>query len=205
MIYWDLLKTSKWMAWVAIILCSLATIIAYFGLELLEDLTFPLLVCGIMSWVLSVIWFLWGWLRNANEENNEGKGISASSYILAFLPLCYCYLMVTDEARTKITVVIINESMPLHSVKIYGSGTIFLKPDTMTLPGIAKGDVIKYKNKAATAPHMQGEITLEGFAGKQKIKKRIAGPFSIHPMRLQQDWKVVINENFLNSSGMQNQ
>jgi hypothetical protein len=52
---------------------------------------------------------------------------------------------------------------------------------------------------------MQGEITLEGFAGKQKIKKRIAGPFSIHPMRLQQDWKVVINENFLNSSGMQNQ
>jgi hypothetical protein len=200
--YRDLLNTSKWMAWTAIILCTLATLIAYFAVEDLEDLTLPLLVGGVLVWVLSVVWFLWGWLKNANVENNEGKGISASSYILAFLPLCYCYLMVTDEARTKITVVIENESRPLHSVKIYGSGTIFLKPDTMTLPGIAKGDQIKYKNKAATSPHMQGEIILEGFAGKQKIKKRIAGPFSIHPMRLQQDWKVVINENFLDSGGM---
>ncbi len=190
------------MAWGAIIFCSLATLIAYFGLDLLEDLTFPFLVIGVFLWVLSVIWFLWGWLKNANEENNEGKGISASSYILAFLPLCYCYLMATDEARTKITVLIENESRPLHSVKIYGSGTIFLKPDTMNLPGIAKGDKIKYKNKASTSPHMSGEIILEGFAGKQKLKKRVAGPFSINPMRLQQDWKVVINENFLDTSGM---
>jgi hypothetical protein len=190
------------MAWGAIIFCSLATLIAYYSISLFEDLTFPFLVIGIFLWVMSVIWFLWGWLKNANEENNEGKGISASSYILAFLPLSYCYLMVTDEARTKIKVVIVNESQPLHSIKIYGSGTIFLKPDTLKLPGIAQNETIEYKNKAATSPHMTGEIVLEGFLGKQKFRKKIAGPFSINPMRLQQDWKVVINENFLNSAGL---
>ena len=195
----DLLKVSRWMALIAIALCSIATIIAYFSVEFLDDLTMPLLVVGIFVWVLAVIWFLWGWLKNANDEGNERKGVSASSYILAFLPLCYCFLMATDEARTKIKVKIENQYKPLHSIKIYGSGTIFLKPDTLKLGGLGIGDKSEYTVKASTSPHMRGDIFFEGFLGDRKIKKKIAGPFSIHPMNINTRWKVLITESFLDS------
>jgi hypothetical protein len=197
MIFGDLLKISRWMALGAIFLCSLATIIAYFSISFLEDLTLPLLIIGVFLWLLSVIWFLWGWLRNANEEANERKGVSASSYILAFLPLCYCYLMATDEARTKITVDISNEAVPIHSVKVFGSGSIFLNPDTLKLPGLAKGEKIEYKVKASTSPGMKGNIQMSFFIGEEKFSRKIAGPFSIEPMNLKQDWYVEINDEFL--------
>ncbi len=200
MINQDLLKVSRWMALTAIFLCSIATVIAYFSIDFFEDLTIPLLVVGIFIWALSVIWFLWGWLKNANDDKNELKGVSASSYILAFLPLCYCFLMATDEARTKIEVKVENKFKPIHSIKIYGSGTIFLKPDTLKIVGLAVGEKAEYEVKAATSPHMIGEIFMECFLGKQKIKKRIAGPFSIQPMNIKPDWAVTINEAYFDST-----
>lgn len=186
------------MALGAIFLCSVATIIAYFSVSILEDLTLPLLIIGVFLWVLSVIWFLWGWLRNANDESNERKGVSASSYILAFLPLCYCYLMATDEARTKITVTLTNNARPVHSVKIFGAGSIFLKPDTLKLPGLAKGDKVTYKIKATTSPGMKGHIQMTYFEGERKMTKQIAGPFSIQPMNLKQTWDTELKEEDLN-------
>ena len=183
------------MALGAIFLCSVATLIAYFSFEALDGITIPLLVIGVFLWVLSVVWFLWGWLKNANDESNEGKGVSASSYILAFLPICYCYLMATDESRTMVTVKVTNESGPVHSVKIFGSGSIFLNPDTLKLPGLAKGESATYELKAATAPGMKGDVQMVFFRGDEKLTKRVAGPFSIQPMNLKQDWKYVISES----------
>jgi len=197
MIFGDLLKYSKWMAIGAIFLCSIATLIAYYSLTVLEGFTMPFLFIGVFLWVLSVIWFMWGWLRNANEESNESKGVSASSYILAFLPICYCFLMATDEARTKISVVLVNQYKPIHSVKIYGRGSIFLNPDTLKLPGIAIGEEVHYKVKASTAPGMKGTIDMSFYLKDIRYTKQIAGPFSIQPMNLKQDWKLEINPEFI--------
>jgi len=197
MLFGDLLKISKWMALSAIFLCSVSTLIAYFSVGFLEGLTVPLLVIGVFLWVLSVIWFLWGWLKNANEESNERKGINASSFILAFLPICYCYLLATDKARTKISVRVSTNVGPIHSVKIFGTGTIFLDPDTNFYIGLASGKPILYQNNVSTSPHMKGDIQMIFYKGTEKFTKRIAGPFSIHPMNLKQDWDVEISEEFL--------
>jgi hypothetical protein len=194
MIFGDLLKISKWMAILALLLCTLATAIAYFSLSLLEPLVLPLMVIGVFVWVLSAIWFLWGWLKTANEESSERKGVSASSYILAFLPVCYCFLMATDEARTKISVSVRNEWAPVYSVKVYATGTIFLKNDTLKLAGLAKGESLEYENKASTSPHMRGDIRMSFFRDNKKYIRRVAGPFSINPMALKQDWEYVLNE-----------
>ena len=198
----DLLKTSKWMALSAIGFCFAATLIAFFSIDFLEIVMFPFLVSGILLWVLSVIWFLWGWLKNANEDGNEKKGISASSYILAFLPLCYCFLMATDEARTKIRVEITNEFKPIHSVSIYGSGTIFLKQDTLKLAGLALNESADFSIKATTAPNKKGAIYIECFFVAEKFKKQIAGPFSIIPMNIVTRWDVVIDQYFLDSNSI---
>jgi hypothetical protein len=197
MMFGDLLKISRWMAIVAIIFCSLATCIAYFSVDILEGLTKPFLFIGIFVWVLSVIWFMWGWLRNANEDSNERKGVAATSYILAFLPLCYCFLMATDEARTKISIELTNEGAPLHSVKIFGTGTIFLNQDTLKLPGLASGEVVDYRIKASIDPQhrMEGEVLMHYSIGKEKKVKRIAGPFSNSGQwELKQEWKASVSE-----------
>ncbi len=141
--------------------------------------------------------FYWGWLRNANDESNERKGVSASSYILAFLPLCYCYLLATDEARTKISVTVTNNAKPVHSVKIFATGNIFLNPDTLKLAGLAKGEEVTYTVKASTVPGSKGQIQMTFFSGTRKIAKQIAGPFSIQPMNLKQDWDTEIQDSDL--------
>lgn len=197
MMFGDLLKISKWMAIVAMCFCALATMIAYFSVDILEGLTKPFLFTGIFVWVLSVIWFMWGWLRNANEDSNERKGVAATSYILAFLPLCYCFLMATDEARTKISIELTNEGEPIHSVKIFGQGTIFLHQDTLKLPGLAKGETITYKIKASIDPQhrMEGDVVMHYFSGKEKKIKRIAGPFrNSGQWELKQEWHCSVTE-----------
>ena len=194
----DLLKISRWLALGAILFCSIATLIAYFNVDILEALTKPLMGIGIFLWVLAVVWFMWGWLRNANEDSNEGKGVLASSYILIFLPLCYCFLMATDDARTKISIDISNEGKPVHSVKIFGSGNIFLNQDTMQLPGLAKGETQTYKIKASIDPQrlLEGEVKMEYFIGSDKKIVRIAGPFRTSGQwELKQDWKYSLNES----------
>jgi hypothetical protein len=194
MLFGDLLKYSKWMAILALILCSLATGIAYYQIDAIGILTLPLMIVGAFIWLLSVIWFLWGWLKNANQDSSEKKGVIASSYILAFLPVCYCFLMATDNARTKITVRITNEGEPIHSVKVYPSGSIFLsKSDTLTSTGLANGESLEFSTKAATVPGSRGEIRMEYTRGNEKFNKQVAGPFSIEPLNLRQDWDIKIN------------
>ena len=191
------LSTSRKMAIAAIILCTLATIIALFRDSWAEPITIPLLVIGVGLWLLSVVWFLWGWLKNASDENNERRGVSASSYILAFLPICYCYLLATDETRTKVEIVIHNRSSGnIDNIKVYGTGTIFLKPDTLKLLGLAVGDKASYYVKASTSPHMKGAVKMEASLKGRFMSKEIAGPFSIMPMNLDQDWKVEIDDSF---------
>ena len=191
------LATSRKMAIAAILLCTMATIIALFPNSWAEPITLPLLVIGVGLWLLSVIWFLWGWLRNASDERNERRGISASSYILAFLPLCYCYLLATDEARTKVEIVIHNNSSAnIDNIRVYGTGTIFLKPDTLKLMGLAIKDKASYTVKASTSPYMKGAIQMEATIHDQPVSREIAGPFSINPMNLKQDWRVEIDDAF---------
>ena len=198
MMFGDLLKISRWLALGAIFFCALATVIAYFSLLWLEPLMKPFMGIGIFLWVLSVVWFLWGWLRNANEESNEGKGVWASTYILLFLPLCYCFLMATDEARTKITVQIANQGEPVHSVKIYGNGSIFLNQDTLKLPGLTRNEGKEYRIKASIDPNrsMEGEILMEYYLGNEKKIIRVAGPFKTSQQwELKQDWEFELKES----------
>ena len=195
--YGDLLKISRWLALGAIFFCAVATLIAFYSVDFLEVLTRPFMGVGVLLWVLAVVWFMWGWLRNANEEANEGKGVLASTYILIFLPLCYCFLMATDDARTKITVAISNAGKPVHSVKIFGKGTIFLNQDTLKLAGIARGEEITYKIKASINPNgvMEGEIMMDYFLGTEKKSVRVAGPFkTTGNWELRQDWNYSLEE-----------
>ena len=197
MMFHDLLKVSRFMAIGAIVLCTLATTIAYFSLGLLEDLTKPFMGMGVFLWALSVIWFIWGWLRNANDDSNEGKGVVASTYILLFLPLSYCFLMATDDSRTKIVVEVSNQGKPVHSVSIYGKGTIFINQDTLKLPGLANGESKEYRIKASIDPQrrMEGEVQMAYFLGKERKVIRIAGPFRTSGQwELQQDWQFTLNE-----------
>jgi hypothetical protein len=197
MMYGDLLKISRWLALGAIFFCAVATLIAFYSVDFLEVLTRPFMGVGVLLWVLAVVWFMWGWLRNANEEANEGKGVLASTYILIFLPLCYCFLMATDDARTKITVAISNAGKPVHSVKIFGKGTIFLNQDTLKLAGIARGEEITYKIKASINPNgvMEGEIMMDYFLGTEKKSVRVAGPFkTTGNWELRQDWNYSLEE-----------
>jgi hypothetical protein len=197
MMYGDLLKISRWLALGAIFFCAVATLIAFYSVDFLEVLTRPFMGIGVLLWVLAVVWFMWGWLRNANEEANEGKGVLASTYILIFLPLCYCFLMATDDARTKITVAISNAGKPVHSVKIFGKGTIFLNQDTLKLAGIARGEEITYKIKASINPNgaMEGEIMMDYFLGSEKKSVRVAGPFkTTGNWELRQDWNYSLEE-----------
>lgn len=193
----DLLKISRIMAILAILLCGSATLIAYFAIQKLEFAVIPLLGLGILTWVLSVSWFLWGWLKNANESGNERRGISASSYILAFIPLCYCFLMATDDSRTKILVKIYNQDETIGPVMIYGEGTIFLNQDTMRREILTKGEILAFNIKAITAPGVRGVIVMEGIANGKHFKKQIAGPFTINPMNIQTKWRVDIDPGFL--------
>jgi hypothetical protein len=203
MMFGDLLKISRWLALGAIFFCAMATLIAYFSLDILEVLIKPLMGTGVFLWVLSVIWFLWGWLRNANDESNEGKGVWASTYILLFLPLCYCFLMATDDARTKITVQISNHGEPVHSVKIFGKGNIFLNQDTLKLAGLAREEETNYRIKASIDPNriLEGEILMEYFSGPEKKLIRVAGPFKTSPQwELKQEWSFELKEARKNGS-----
>ena len=105
--------------------------------------------------------------------------------------------MATDESRTKITVKVENRFKPLHSIKIYGSGTIFLNPDTLKLAGLGMGESAEYVIKASTTANAKGNILIEGYNGKDKFIKDIAGPFTINPVNLKQDWDVVIDGEFM--------
>lgn len=190
------MKISRWMAILAILLCGGATIIAYFAVQKLDFAVIPLLGLGIFLWVLSVAWFLWGWLKNANDKGNERRGISASSYILAFIPICYCFLMATDDSRTKILVKIYNQDERIGPVLIYGEGSIFLNQDTMRRASIEKGEILAFNIKATTAPGMRGFVVMEGTANGRTFKKQIAGPFTINPMNIQTKWRVDIEPGF---------
>lgn len=192
----DLLKISKIMAVFAIFFAAIATLIAYFSISSVDFLITPIIVLAVFVWVLSVAWFLWGWLKNANVSGNEGKGINASTFILAFLPLCYCFLMATDDSRTKVKVKVLNEFAPISAIRVYGSGSIFLNQDTLKLAGLTKGEYLVYNIKAATAPGMRGAIVMEGVVDGKPFSKEIAGPFTINPMNITTDWKVVIGPDF---------
>jgi hypothetical protein len=197
MVHGDLLKTSRWLAIGAIGFASLATIIAYFSIVSIEVMTRPFMGIGVLLWVLSVIWFMWGWLRNANEDSNEGKGVVASTYILIFLPLCYCFLMATDEARTRISIKVRNDWKPVHSVKIYGKGSLFLNQDTLKLPGLAKSEETEYYIKASINPdrQLEGEVVMEYFQGAAKKSVVIAGPFKTSGQwELRQNWEFSLSE-----------
>lgn len=181
----------------AIVLSALATLIAFYNVESISFIIFPLIITAIVVWVGSVVWFLWGWLKNANLSGNERQGISSSSYILAFLPLCYCFLMVTDESRTRISVRITNGEQELYQVRIFGDGSIFLNQDTMYLDTMGKGEVRVFQVKASTGPGMRGNIVLEAENNGKPVRKILAGPFTINPMNIDTDWRVTLDEAFL--------
>jgi hypothetical protein len=42
---------------------------------------------------------------------------------------------------------------------------------------------------------MKGDVQMIFFRGEEKVLQRIAGPFSIQPMNLKQDWNFVITES----------
>jgi hypothetical protein len=90
---------------------------------------------------------------------------------------------------------------PIHSVKIYPSGSIFLNSnDTLKLPGLGKGESVEYITKASTTPGMEGDIKITFFIGKDRFARRVAGPFSIQPMNLKQEWEVRISEDWINET-----
>lgn len=191
------LSISRWMAIAAIFFSGLATCIAYFKWEIFDFAIYPIILLSVFIWFCSVVWFLWGWLKNANLSGNERQGISSSSYILAFLPICYIFLMVTDESRTRVSVEITNGDKEITDVRIFGEGSIFLNQDTLQLDTLGEKAHLVYHAKAATAPGMRGNIILECNLGPKAIRKIIAGPFTNTPSNIQTSWHITLDDSFL--------
>lgn len=191
------LSISRFMAIAAIFFSGLATCIAYFKWDMFDFTIYPIIIFSVFLWICSVVWFLWGWLKNANLTGNERQGISSSSYILAFLPICYIFLMVTDESRTRVSVEITNGDQELTHVRIFGEGSIFLNQDTLSLDTLGEKAHLVYHVKAATAPGMRGNIILECKMGPKFVRKIIAGPFTNTPSNIQTSWHINLNETLL--------
>lgn len=194
------IRISLILALVAIGLISLVFVALSLNERGLSILNMPLLVAGFGCWLAGLILFVSGVLKRPSGKASGKTIVLTVIALVSFFPLGWKYMLSAGKARTTITVQVTNRlETEIATVRIYGSGDIFENTDTFRVERLRPGEQLKYENRAVTKPHRSGEIRMDFGMGEQAYRKTIAGKFTVNPYQLQQNWEVVIDQNFLNS------
>jgi hypothetical protein len=166
-------------------------------------LTPLLLLIGILLWVGSLILLLAGYF-NKHRDRSRGKSLIITLILVAaFIPIGIIYSTISENVRTKITVIITNQSDYIpYNISVYGAGSIFENPDTMKMGRFGKGEQMQYTTWPATKPFRSGYIRMDFDIDGKHISKDIAGEFSINPYFIQQEWEITVDNEFVNYSGI---
>lgn len=190
------IKIAIIMAIIAILIISVIFLSIISPLKGLSILTPLSILLGITIWGFSLILLISG-LRNRDKENISKINIlTAIISISSFIPIGYLFMKISGEARTKISIVIVNHSDQIPAnISIYGTGNIFENTDTLQLKMLKKGDSLRYTTKAIGKPHRSGYIKMEFDFNNKRISKIIAGKFSINPYVIKQEWKFIVDNS----------
>jgi len=193
------IKFSKKLAIISITIITVIFLAIISPIKGLSILTGPLMLLGIVLWVTSIIQLIAA-LSNRQGKSDQKKRIVIITIILiiAFIPLGFFYVKISGNIRTTITVNITNTSKYVpNNILIYGAGNIFENPDTLKLNKFNQGEKIEYIISPTTIPHRNGNIRMEFDIDNIHISKVIAGEFSINPYSIQQEWEVIIDNEFI--------
>jgi len=193
------IKFSKKLAIISITIITVIFLAIISPIKGLSILTGPLMLLGIVLWVTSIIQLIAA-LSNRQGKSDQKKRIVIITIILiiAFIPLGFFYVKISGNIRTTITVNITNTSKYVpNNILIYGAGNIFENQDTLKLNKFNQGEKIEYIISPTTIPHRNGNIRMEFDIDNIHISKVIAGEFSINPYSIQQEWEVIIDNEFI--------
>ncbi len=92
--------------------------------------------------------------------------------------------------------------MALHNVLIYGAGDLFAGADTLKIDTFRIDQKVHYRINPSTKPQKgggkKGNVMIKCEKDGTTLIKTIAGEFSVYPLNIQQEWEVIINQEFLN-------
>lgn len=192
-------RHSLW-ALALITVIFLAVISPWKGLSLF---TFPLILFGFALWISSVIFLIRGLADLKNESHPRLRLILAILSVIIFLPVGYAYMSISGNVRTRITIDVVNQSgMDLHHVSIYGAGDLFVGEDTLNIETFKTDQKVRYQINPSTQPQKgggkKGNVVMAYEKDGTRSIKTIAGEFSVYPLNIQQEWEVMVNQEFLN-------
>ncbi|MFN8256946.1 MAG: hypothetical protein U0W24_14720 [Bacteroidales bacterium] len=191
------IKLSKIFAMVAILIIAVIFLSVISPLKGLSIFTWPLIMIGILLWIISIALFIIGLVVKKPEKTGKTSLILPVFAILCFIPFGIFSIKMSGKVRTQITVNVINESdYEASNILIYGTGNIFEGCDTLKLSKLEKGAKIQYIINPDTGPGRKGFIRMECDFEKEHVAKDIAGEFSINPYQIQQEWIVNIGNDF---------
>ncbi len=191
------IKVAIILAIIAILIITIVfiSIISPFkGLGILTPLS---ILLGITIWGYSLTLLVSG-LKN-KENISKVRILISTVLIIAFIPIGYLFMKISGQERTKISIVVVNRSdhKPAN-IRIYGIGNIFENTDTLKLKLLNKGESMTYTIRAISKPYRTGYIRMEFDFNNKPISRKIAGKFSINPYDIKQEWRVIIDNSFLN-------
>jgi len=191
------IKLAQKLALIAILIISITFLSILSPLKGLSILTPLVIVLGITIWGYGLIVLISG-LRNRKKDNfSDIQILTATILICAFIPLGILFMKLSGQARTKITIEVVNHSKRTPSnISIFGSGSIFENSDTLKLKKLNKGESLTYTINAISKPHRSGHIKMEFDLDNKHISKNIAGEFSINPYDIKQQWRLIIDDSF---------
>jgi len=191
------IKLVKKLALIAILIISIIFLSIISPLKGLSILTPLAIVLGITIWGYGLIVLISG-VRNRKKENfSDIQILTATILIGAFIPLGLLFMKLSGQARTRITIEVVNKSERIPSnISIFGSGSIFENSDTLKLKKLNKGESLTYTINAISKPHRSGYIIMEFDLDNKHISKNIAGEFSINPYDIKQQWRLIIDDSF---------
>ena len=163
--------------------------------------TFPVIMTGLGCWIGSVILLFRGLGKRKIQPFSQMTGMAAILLVLAFVPVAYAYMVISGQARTKITVAVSNRSgVDLHRVRVYGSGNYFLPQDTLKMAVLPAGQSLTYVIWPDTKPvkggRPPGNVVMEFDADGEHVVRAVAGAFSGYPSSVQQEWATTVERDW---------
>ena len=191
------IKLAITMAIIAILIITIVFLSIISPLKGLSILTPFSILLGVTLWGYGFI-VLISVLRNRKKENFLNIQILGAIFLIfAFIPIGFLFMKLSGQARTRITIEVVNNSDRIPSnISIFGSGSIFENSDTLKLKKLDKGESLTYKTNAISKPHRSGYIKMEFDLDNKHISKNIAGEFSINPYDIKQQWRLIIDDSF---------
>ncbi len=151
-------------------------------------------------WVASIILLIFGLVKQKGKRQHDytNRKAMALLLIISLIPISFFYWKISGIVRKKIVVAVSNDSSTTaKNIKIYGTGSIFEKSDTLRVDFLVRGEHIIYSIMPVTKRNRSGHIVMEFDANDKHITKTIAGEFSTNPYRIQQNWRVIIDNELI--------